>query len=56
MFRLYKAAIMKPFVSEMYKQYYISIAVHLKKKTMAEISPLHEVFVNIMYAKHFYNT
>ena len=57
MFRLRKAAIIIPYVSEKWKEHcnYTAVAIPILIKSIAEISPLYKAYVNVTSGKHFYN-
>jgi len=57
MFRLQKIGIFRPYVSEKVKiKLYEYSCSHTHIESMAEISPLHEVYAIVISGKHFYNT
>jgi hypothetical protein len=53
MFRLHKATIIIPHVSENCN--YTDVAIPIIIKSMAEISPLYKAYVNVTSGKHFYD-
>jgi len=56
MFRLHKIGIFRPYVSESVKiKLYEYSCSHKHIESMAEISPLHEVYVIVRSGKHFYS-
>jgi len=50
MFRMHKASIINPYVSENFN--YTPVAIPIIIKSMADVSPLHKAYVNITSGEH----